>query len=669
MSAVVQPKIDRIDAGERHPGATEKGARMEWVELGLGVLATAAIILIPGLVVGLVLGFRGFAAFALAVPAGTTVIVSAALIAPIAGLRWGILPVLLVAAAVVLVAAGLRFALWRARALRFTVPGLSRVGVFALIGSCVVGAAQLLFVIGSPENISQTFDNIFHLNAIRYALDTGSASPLTIGSMTSAASGGLPFYPSGWHAVASLVVQLTGAGIPVVSNAVMIFFGALAWPVSVLLLTFVLFGSDRVVLVVAAAIAVAIPAFPLLLVEYGVLFPYMMSLSLIAVPLACVIEACRRASWADRWPLVVAAIGCLPGIAVAHPGGFVALLVFVSVVLAVAWLGLMFSAAGRRRKVLASVSAAVFIAIAVAAWYVLRPVADARSWLPTETVGQAVGEVLTASVWFAPINVVVAVLAATGAVVAARRRAREDWIALGFLAAAGGLYIVVSGVPYLTLRDILTGAWYNNAPRLAALLAFAWVPLAATGGQRLWTMISPWLARITGSGLRRGVVAVVAIVVLLVLPQTGSMRQAVASAHGAFAVTDESPLLTTDELALIHRLDRVVPEDAVILGSPWTGTALAYALADRRVVMPHTLMDITEDMSVLLDGLDSAEPGGKVCDAVDRLGVDYVLDFGEQEVNGGEHEYKGLDHLSSSSAVEEIDAVGDAVLYQIVLCG
>lgn len=643
---------------------------MVWIDLGLAVLATAGIVLIPGLLIAILLGARGHVAWALAVPAGTTITVLAALAAPIVGLGWGVIPVLAVTALIALIAVALRFMPWFSTSALRVDAHLGRAALFAIIGAVAVVVAQLVLVIGSPENISQTFDNIFHLNAIRYALDTGSVSPLTIGSMTSASTGGLPFYPSGWHAVASLVVQLTGVSIPIASNAVMMFFAAFAWPVSIVLLTRMLFGSSTPRILVAAAMSVAIPAFPMLLIDYGVLFPYMMSLSMIGVPIAFVVAAGSHASWGERWPFVVGALGSVPAIAIAHPGGFVALLVFVSVVLVVLWIRLLASQTSRRAKVVSSIFAGGYAVVALVAWYVLRPPLDARSWLPTETVGQAVGEVLTASVWFGPVNIVVAALVLAGLVACLRRRSPADWMAVGLFAAAAGLYIVVSGLPYLVQRDILTGAWYNNAPRLAALLAIAWVPLAAVGGATIWAALTRWTARIGRAGLRRAVLAVGAILVLVLIPQFGTMRQAVASAHGAFATTDESPLLTSDELALIERLDDEVPEDAVILGSPWTGTALAYAIADRRVVMPHTLMDITEEMSVLLDGLDSAKPGSaEVCAAVDDLGVEYVLDFGTQEVNDGKHPYKGLDRLRSSQAVEKVDAVGDAVLYKVVLCG
>ncbi len=642
---------------------------MVWFDLALAVLATIGIVMIPGVLVSLVLGMRGLAAWALAVPAGVTIIVLAALAAPFVGMAWGLIPVLVVTLVIAAIAAALRFVLWRGPAARPSFASLSPAGIAALCAAGIVVVVQLIGVIGDPQNISQTFDNIFHLNAIRYALDTGSVSPLTIGSMTSGPTGGLPFYPSGWHAVTTLVVQVTGVAIPIASNAVMMFFAAIAWPLSIILLVRTLFGTSTPVIVTAAAVGVALPAFPLLLLEYGVLFPYMMSLSMIAVPLALIIEACRQGSWDRRWPFLVAALGSLPGIAIAHPGGFVALLVFATAALGAFWIRLLLSDAARSRKISASVWAAAYTVVALASWYVLRPPAAARTWETTETLGQAVGEVLTVSVWTAPVNVVVMVLVIVGAVAAALRRSTNDWIALGFLLAAAGLYIVVSGLPYWVPRDILTGAWYNNAPRLAALLPIAWVPLAAIGGARLWEVLGGMLARIPRPRLRPVLAALVAVIVLVVVPQVGSMRQAVASAHGAFVVTEASPLLTTDELALIERLDAEVPDDAVILGSPWTGTALAYALADRQVIMPHTLMDITDDMSVVLDGLDTARPGSAVCDAVDRLGIDYVLDFGEQEINGGEHAYKGLDHLDSSAAVQEIDAVGDAVLYEVVVCG
>lgn len=51
----------------------------------------------------------------------------------------------------------------------------------AAVAAAVVIGLQIFAVIGQPSAISQTFDNVFHLNAIRYIMDTGAASPSNSG--------------------------------------------------------------------------------------------------------------------------------------------------------------------------------------------------------------------------------------------------------------------------------------------------------------------------------------------------------------------------------------------------------------------------------------------------------------------------------------------------------
>src|SRR5690606_35955178 len=119
----------------------------------------------------------------------------------------------------------------------------------------------------------QSFDNIFHLNAIRYIVDTGIASPLEIGQMTSP-GGGLPFYPSAWHATVAIIVQLSGTSIPVAVNTAALVTAAVVWPVGILALSRMLLGSSASVIVGTGIVAAAVPAFPLLPMDFGVLYPY-----------------------------------------------------------------------------------------------------------------------------------------------------------------------------------------------------------------------------------------------------------------------------------------------------------------------------------------------------------------------------------------------------------
>ncbi|GAB3612435.1 DUF6541 family protein [Humibacter ginsengisoli] len=644
---------------------------MTWADLALALGAAAAFVLVPGLVIGLVAGLRGMWLWGLSAPFGVTVISIAAVGAPFANLRWGVLPVLIALAALALIVLVLRLLIWR------RLPPLSFneanrhawVPAVAIAAPMLIILIQVLVIVGNPQNISQTFDNVFHLNAIRYAVDQGNASPLFINSMTSA-GGPAGFYPSGWHALGALVVITTNASIPVASNALTLLFPAIIWPGGILLLARVFGGSSPAFLLSAGLLAAATPAFPLLMIQYGVLFPYMMSLTLLPAAFAVLVTVAFRKHESPRadWGAVLLLLGTIPGIVVAHPGAFMALLAFATVTLAVWFVYQLRSHPSRRRIwVLLALGFGYLVAL-IAAWYKLRPPAAARGWPAQETVAQAIGEVFAAAVWSAPIDIAVAALAIVGCVVALRRRTRVDVVLLLVFVTTVILYVVVSGLPYWTPRDMLVGPWYNNAPRLAALLPVGWIPLGAIGAKHALGWLMRWADRRQRKRGARVIVAAAAVVVLIVLPQLTSMRNMVLDTVPIFRYSKNAPLLSADEDTLLNRLDREVPRDAEIAGSPWTGTALAYALADRRVIMPHILSQLSRSDKLIMNGINHAVPGSAVCAAVHHDHVDFVLDFGSAEVNGGRHPYRGLQDLSKSAALKLVDHVGQAKLYRVVGC-
>ncbi|MDQ6739667.1 MAG: hypothetical protein M3021_04675, partial [Actinomycetota bacterium] len=200
-----------------------------------------------------------------------SLIVVAAAAGPVLGYSWSIVPVA--------VLAGLATAMaWAARKVlaprwpdetgrrRFDRRFYSAVAGVAL-GALIIGA-RLLFVFGSPDSISQTFDNIFHLNAIQYIYQTGQASSLTIGGMT-----GIPFYPAAWHAFAALVGQLSGASIPVAVNAANLAIGALVWPLGCVYFCQQVFGQKMHAALLTGVLSAGFGAFPILMVDFGVLYP------------------------------------------------------------------------------------------------------------------------------------------------------------------------------------------------------------------------------------------------------------------------------------------------------------------------------------------------------------------------------------------------------------
>jgi hypothetical protein len=647
---------------------------MNWIDLIWAVLACVACVLVPGALLGALVGLRGMWLWAAAPPFSMTVIGFASLIGPVLGLGWGIWPVLLTTTGLGALLALARFLLRRWWTPQRPEPGASWPWVTALAIASSILAVRSYQIVGDPANISQTFDNIFHLNAVRFVLDTSNASPLHIGSMTSE---NLWFYPASWHALAALVVDLTGAGVPVAVNAVWMVFSALVWPLSILVLVRTLFGSRPAVMLTAGVVAAGLPAFPVLMIDYGVLYPYHAGLALVPVAVAAAIRllgvgALDRSSPPVLWAVVL--LGCLPGIALLHPGAFVAVLALSLPVAVVAAARALRRPRDRKRASWVVIGFAVYAIVGLLAVRVLRPPAEASQWPPVGTAAQAFGEVLTIGLYGAEAAVAAAVLLVIGIVVGIGRHRREDLVALGLLLLAAGLYIVAAGVDHPAIRAEITGPWYNNPPRLAAILPTVTIPLVAFGGGWVWGKVEGLAARMSRSEPRRRWPATVTGVVLLVALgaslQAGPMVVAVRNANFIYSLSDVSPLVSADEMALIRRLPDTVPEDVAIAGSPWTGTSMAYAIADRRVLMPHTLMDTTAGTDLVNAELDEASGGGDadLCAAIARENVGFVLDFGTKEVHGGVHEFSGLDDLARSDAVRLVDREGRAKLYEIVAC-
>lgn len=637
------------------------------IELGAAVVALVGIVAVVGVPLGWLIGLRGLWLAACAPAFSATVIGIAAIVAPWVGLRWSVLPVLIVAAVIAL-------GIWIARRLfarsarsDAQAPVRSHSGwwTFAILAAtAVVLAWEVVAMIGRAGAISQTFDNVFHLNAIRYILDVGTASSLQIGLMTSPIAG---FYPAVWHAVAALLAQLTGASIPVVVNALTLVISAVFWPLGALLLARVLAGPSLATTIAAGVVAASVPAFPLLPADYGVLYPLQLALALVPVPLAATAAALGIGTEARRlppgwWAVVVA--GSVVGMTLAHPGGFVAW-----VALTVPMVGVLVFRLWRRfRRPVARVailaSVAVYLVVGVLVLKVLRPPLEARLWPTIMDPLDAIGHVLTVTLNYPTPSLVVAACVVLGIVWAVRLRTAAASVALGMWVIGAVLFVVVTSLPWVDLRDAFTGSWYNNWQRLASLAAVALLPLATLGAARTAEFVRERMPR-TRLASVIGVGAVVVLVALSVLP-TGPSAAAIA--HRQYVADEKSPLLSPDEYALLERLPEHVPEGAVVAGNPYTGTSLAYALGGRRVLMPHILAYEDEQMREVSASLRDAEDGAVACAALDALGVQFVLDFGRREVHGEHHDYPGYDDLAASDAVRLVDQEGDARLYEVVAC-
>ncbi len=654
---------------------------MDWLGALPAILTALALFIVPGLTIGLTLRLRLFDAVALAPLMTVTLISVSAIAAPFAGIPWSVLPVLALTALVLAFCFGItRFSWYPARTagsaehsfLRHQGPWFaSAAAAFLLIGW------QMVHIIGAPENFSQTFDNNFHLNAVQYILDTGNASSLTLTSMTSADQPAY-FYPAAWHGIVSLIVQLSGAPVTAATSAAIIAVSAAVWPLSVLFAVRRLAKLAPAAILGSGIVVGSFSAFPILLLDFGVLYPNVLSLAMVPAALVIIAGILRQVPHPDIpvFILVLLAMLTIPGVAVSHPNGVMTLFALAVPAVVSAYIrgisGLYRSGASWSRYLLATLAAAAAAALFLVMWKLIRPPEEAAFWDRVETAPQAFGEALLNAPFGRPAAVVISFLVLLG-LIYCFRRPRLLWVAGAYLLSVW-LFAVAAGYPITDNRMFVTGVWYNDPYRLAAILPIVGAPLAVLGLQTLLDPLDRWVrARLSGAAGPAAAMAPYAlglavVLVLLPLTQRASMDTAVASARGAYAVTDDSALVSTDELELIRQLPELTEPDAVIAVNPWTGGALAYAIADRDTTYKHTLSNTSPETAIVDNNLKDADSMPEVCDAVEATGVDYVLDFGTREVHGGDHRYPGIEELDADPDFEKIASVGEASLYKFVGC-
>lgn len=658
-----------------------------WSTLPL-LVAALAIIFVPGVLIGWASGIRDFGLVAIA-PALTVSVVSvAAIVAPMLGLTWSLAAVL--AATLVVAAVALIVSRVSSRSAPEPKPPSAGWGLpiselaAVLIAAFLIGR-RLIFVFDQPEAFSQTFDNVFHLNAIRYILDTGSASSFSIAGMT----GGAGFYPAAWHDLVSLLITLTGAPITVGVNVVNLVVGAVVWPIGCIFLVQQIVGRKMLASLISGILSAAFGVFPILMMDFGVLYPLALGISLLPIAVGVGLQVLGK-SQTHQAPKLVSCmllLAVLPGLSLAHASCLMALaIILVPVLLGIWWGNVRLNLHPWPSKwgalSLQIVGLLVAAMVFLTAWKYVRPAEAASFWQPIQTTGRAIGEVVTSSAVGRPVSWAVAILALVGLASLVKRR-QQLWI-VGVYLVVGWLYVVVSAMPFGDLRTFITGVWYNDPPRVAALLPVVILPVAVIGCLRIIELAA---ARIIPAFVallhrRKGVdhgrandsryvgKALVAVLLIGLVggTQQENVRAAEAAAAPGYRTTDASPLLSSDELTLINRLDKEVPPEAVLLGNPWNGSALAYALAGRKTLQLHILSAIPNGGDALYDRLHDARSDPGICPAVRDLRVQYVLDFGHKEVHSGDHGFRGLDDLVGTGVGTLIDQQGDAKLYRITTC-
>lgn len=627
-----------------------------------GVLALAlAVIYVPGLLIALAMRLRGLSLASAAPGISVGLYALLAILFPWVGVRWTIWSAVVGSGiAVVLFWCAALLARQSDRVSEAAPPrGRALITAGVVIGAGL-NAARLMTYVGRPDAISQTNDAVFHLNALRWIAETGSASSFDISRMVGSHS----FYPGAWHAVTSLLTEGI-AEAPTAVNMVSLVIVAAIWPIGIAMLARGLGVGTRVV-AFTAALSSGMYAFPQLMFEWGVLYPYALSLALAPGIIGLVIAAVRseRSHGPGLIRLGVLAALSLAGIALSQPSTILLVGLMVLICLSADYLHR--TPHGRLEGVIL-VSGWGILALV---WMFFTFITGSVVWRAYRSVPGAVLDVLVNGQSLTPPSLGISILMVCGVVVSLRER-RWRWLvfAWGLLST---MYVIGVATDLPLVKRILTGAWYGDSFRLAAIVPIAVIPLAAVGlagALRLCERhLPPWRSAVLPA-VSLAAIAVIGIVWTTILPVAQLRVAAETDGQSRYAM-DADSYLSIDEYRLLRELPDLVPADALLLGNPSTGAAFAYSLG-RRDIVPRSWNPPSSDAWALLEQkLNRAGDDPAVCEALATLGSPgYVLDFGPGGTGPGQYIMPGMTGFAGRSGFEKVADVGAVSLWKITACG
>ncbi|MEJ1921590.1 DUF6541 family protein [Microbacterium sp. KHB019] len=640
----------------------------EWVAALPALLVAVALFFVPGGVALAGIGVRRLPLVAFAPPVSAIMLAAVGLIFGFAGVSWNPLTVALALLLLAAVAWLLGVFLGRVRVEHRTFVGRTWVLPVAIAVGMLVTGWRLIAYIGPASAISQTNDAVFHLNAVQYILDTSDASVLHVSGVI----GGHSFYPAVWHGFVSLIVLVTGVEIPVAANVVTLVIGAGIWTLGIAWLTRVLTGSG-IVAGFAAVFAGALQTFPLLLFQWGVLYPNALSTALVPAAVAAVVSLPR---WllADRTVrhgiLGVILVGIAAvSLLLAQPSTAVPWALLCAI-----WFTFWILRNPVPRALVARLGLVVLAwAVVAVTWRYLASGTSGSHWPPFRSRGEALLDILLNGHMRIPWAVGISVLMVVGLAVAVRRRPLQ-WFAVGWVAVSV-LYFLVATVGRENIRNGVLAVWYADPYRLAALAPIVVVPLAAIGFDALVRLVRQRVPRKHGDDDTRTTliplaVAVVGMVVLVLLRPVAMPQflDATVELHSKYAV-EESDYLEPDERELLEDLREYVPPGDRIIANPSTGAGFGYMLAGYDVFPRTWSPPAGKAWNVLAEDLRDAASDPAVCTALHAFGdPEFVLDFGPGEARAGRWLMPGMTDFAGEDGFELVAERGDASLWRITAC-
>lgn len=662
---------------------------MSWTSVIPEILCGTALFVLPGLLVAYLGGLRGITAWATAPLITVAVAAAVGIVAGWLGVPFGPLSCLVgvVVAAVVALLFSLilgRSVLHR-RGIRPPAPDGFRYTLAAALGtaaSAVIGIATFVIGIGRPDAISQTWDSVFHYNAIRYIAQSGNASALDLGSLNQPGAQGR-FYPAAWHDMAGLLANLTGATPLVAALVTCLVVAAVVWPLGCVLLCRHLFGASGTraiaAVITTGLVSATFGPFPWQITGWGVLWPNALGMALAPTGIAIGLSILRMTrddgfGTGRRWLLAVTGAWA---IAVSHPNSAISVaLVLIAPILIM--FGRYLRAEYRNRHRARGVAVLTLVAVVViGGWAYAATLPGLQRvqgifWPPFETAPQAIGESFTNGTNQQHGALILSLFMLVGMVMCFVWRTRR-WLVVAQLLITA-LYVGSAAIGSPFVRQF-TGFWYDDSHRIAAMLPVVAVPLAVTGvlatGLGMYRLVSE---RTTREFLRTTSPTAVTISLAVVVAGLAALRGVPNNAlvlGKEFSTAGDHNLVGPQKRDFFRAVDGHVPSKALVANDPFDGTAALWSLTGTRVLFPQ--VDPTannKQMSYLAQHLVDIHHDSRVCSLVRKYDVNFMVIAPDNYLPKSAQPgfYSGIVDPGSRSGFRLVVSDGPRKLYRITEC-
>ena len=510
------------------------------------------------------------------------------------------------------------------------------------------------------------------------------------------------FYPAAWHILAALDVMALQVPVSLAANAVNCLFIILVFPSSMFLFLRTLFEKHSWLLVcLGSIICLGFVAFPwgMLLSVSGPLFPNLAGFSL--VPLCCTffIRLCRGGSRRRMAMLAILLVFGLMALVVLHANAaFTTALILIPFCVYQIFLRIMNSGLRSSIKPWYAVAGCLAFLVGVAViWYLLYTTPYLQStvhynWASYASIRQELVNIVTLGFRVPAAQISLAILVFIGVLYTLYER-RYLWLTVSYAVICA--FCFVGATTDGALKSFLTGFWYTDPYRLAAMAALIGLPLATLGLYILLQAVKKISTRMVAPEKSKSLITILSVALVIgfiavnyypsyTLPGRGN----VVTAFGDYEtcnilanLQDRDNLYDREEAAFAGKVKDVVDPAYCIYNNADDGSPFAYAFEGLNLCYRRSaaqLLDGGESVQseLLRNRIDDLASDDEVQKVIKDANIRYILilDLGGEITD--ERCFYGYYTPSKWTGINNIDdetpglktllAEGDMRLYEIL---